>query len=342
MNFKISGSGHSPNSVHPGSPPGILAPPPGFMSSKRPGYYEGSDGLQTKRPRISHYRKPETNTRTTASGVASANNSSNSNGSSGTNNSSAANINNSGCPPQQVNVPENNWEQRPNQRSRVDYRSERTINSDVLRSSFNPAGESCKTPTSDYAEMARNSNNSNSNHQLSVSYITKHNSQSSSSSRHHSHVNDNIPSTSTERLSLSSAATVVAGGVSPADAARKQRDERLKSDRGRERVKEIRESREINSVNTNTHNEFDRQASNYADSIDNTTSVQTGDAAEIDLDKYDTLLFYIIIVIINVVIVIFFLFIYYYFNLLDVTHPLQACNKEDVTMPIIKLIIRSI
>ncbi|KAK4880936.1 hypothetical protein RN001_004255 [Aquatica leii] len=46
-----SGSGQSPTSTHPGSPPPI-------SSSKRPGYYDGADGLPTKRPRISHYRKP--------------------------------------------------------------------------------------------------------------------------------------------------------------------------------------------------------------------------------------------------------------------------------------------
>ncbi|XP_033224966.1 RNA polymerase II elongation factor Ell-like isoform X2 [Belonocnema kinseyi] len=54
-----SGSGQSPNSVHPGSPPAITAPPLALLKSKRPGYYEGNDGLPTKKPRISHYRKPE-------------------------------------------------------------------------------------------------------------------------------------------------------------------------------------------------------------------------------------------------------------------------------------------
>ncbi|GLV31625.1 Suppressor of Triplolethal [Carabus blaptoides fortunei] len=49
-----SGSGQSPTSTHPGSPP-----PPVTSSVKRPGYYDGADGLPTKRPRISHYRKPE-------------------------------------------------------------------------------------------------------------------------------------------------------------------------------------------------------------------------------------------------------------------------------------------
>ncbi|XP_075238386.1 suppressor of Triplolethal [Lycorma delicatula] len=45
------GSGQSPSSVHPGSPPSAIEPPP---SSKRPGYYDGADGLPTKRQRISH------------------------------------------------------------------------------------------------------------------------------------------------------------------------------------------------------------------------------------------------------------------------------------------------
>lgn len=47
-----SGSGQSPTSTHPGSPP------PPVSSSKRPGYYDGADGMPTKRLRISHYRKP--------------------------------------------------------------------------------------------------------------------------------------------------------------------------------------------------------------------------------------------------------------------------------------------
>ncbi|XP_018339357.1 PREDICTED: RNA polymerase II elongation factor Ell isoform X1 [Trachymyrmex septentrionalis] len=54
-----SGSGQSPNSIHAGSPPAITAPPPNLVSNKRPGYYQGNDGLPTKKPRISHYKKPE-------------------------------------------------------------------------------------------------------------------------------------------------------------------------------------------------------------------------------------------------------------------------------------------
>ncbi|XP_045460114.1 RNA polymerase II elongation factor Ell [Harmonia axyridis] len=48
-----SGSGQSPTSTHPGSPP---LPVP--VSTKRPGYYDGADGFPTKRQRVSHYKKP--------------------------------------------------------------------------------------------------------------------------------------------------------------------------------------------------------------------------------------------------------------------------------------------
>ncbi|XP_031781890.1 RNA polymerase II elongation factor Ell isoform X3 [Nasonia vitripennis] len=54
-----SGSGQSPNSTHPGSPSTIAAPPSTLLGPKRPGYYQGNDGLPTKRQRISHYRKPD-------------------------------------------------------------------------------------------------------------------------------------------------------------------------------------------------------------------------------------------------------------------------------------------
>lgn len=51
-----AGSGQSPSSVHPGSPPSTIEAPP----LKRPGYYSGADGLPTKRPRIAHSsRKPD-------------------------------------------------------------------------------------------------------------------------------------------------------------------------------------------------------------------------------------------------------------------------------------------
>ena len=49
-----SGSGQSPTSTHPGSPPSTIS----SSTMKRPGYIDGADGLPTKRQRISHFRKP--------------------------------------------------------------------------------------------------------------------------------------------------------------------------------------------------------------------------------------------------------------------------------------------
>ncbi|KAJ9580094.1 hypothetical protein L9F63_004236, partial [Diploptera punctata] len=49
-----SGSGQSPTSTHPGSPPSTIS----SSNMKRPGYIDGADGLTTKRQRISHYQKP--------------------------------------------------------------------------------------------------------------------------------------------------------------------------------------------------------------------------------------------------------------------------------------------
>lgn len=46
-----SGSGQSPTSTHPGSPP------PPITSTKRPGFQEGPDGFLTKRQRIAHNTK---------------------------------------------------------------------------------------------------------------------------------------------------------------------------------------------------------------------------------------------------------------------------------------------
>ncbi|XP_054285714.1 RNA polymerase II elongation factor ELL [Macrosteles quadrilineatus] len=49
-------SGQSPSSIHPGSPPSAIEAPP---AHKRPGYYNGADGLPTKRQRIAHNRKAD-------------------------------------------------------------------------------------------------------------------------------------------------------------------------------------------------------------------------------------------------------------------------------------------
>ncbi|KAF7280884.1 hypothetical protein GWI33_005432 [Rhynchophorus ferrugineus] len=51
-----SGSGQSPTSTHPGSPPLISST--NGVGGKRPGYNEGSDGLPYKRQRIAHGGKP--------------------------------------------------------------------------------------------------------------------------------------------------------------------------------------------------------------------------------------------------------------------------------------------
>lgn len=57
----LSGSGQSPNSWDAGYARAIsAAPPPAGIGYKRPGYYLGADGLETKKRRISHFHKSET------------------------------------------------------------------------------------------------------------------------------------------------------------------------------------------------------------------------------------------------------------------------------------------
>ncbi|XP_020292406.1 RNA polymerase II elongation factor Ell isoform X2 [Pseudomyrmex gracilis] len=153
-----SGSGQSPNSIHAGSPPAITAPPPSLLN-KRPGYYQGSDGLPTKKPRVSHYKRPEPIPFIAASDKMSDNSNSYSNNKSpsgvsatvgghrvvdhiverstggnsacgGNNNSGGADYNNSDS-----GDIISNWgsrQQTQRERSnRADYRVERTANSDV-------------------------------------------------------------------------------------------------------------------------------------------------------------------------------------------------------------------
>lgn len=152
------GSGQSPNSIHAGSPPAITAPPPSLLN-KRPGYYQGSDGLPTKKPRVSHYKRPEPIPFIAASDRMSDNSNSYSNNKSpsgvsatvgghrvvdhvaerstggnsacgGNNNSGGADYNNS-----DIGDIISNWgsrQQTQRERSnRADYRIERTANSDV-------------------------------------------------------------------------------------------------------------------------------------------------------------------------------------------------------------------
>ncbi|KAF3422294.1 hypothetical protein E2986_03464, partial [Frieseomelitta varia] len=155
-----SGSGQSPNSTHPGSPPAITAPPPLLLNDKRPGYYQGNDGLPTKKPRISHYKKSETNSgssnlgdngRTAGSGGGSGGGGINSGGSGG----GSAISGGAGCSSANIISSSSggvidSWDQRQHaQRDRRgDCRPERTANSDVLRS----YGKPCLTPTSDSEE----------------------------------------------------------------------------------------------------------------------------------------------------------------------------------------------
>nr|CAD7204431.1 unnamed protein product [Timema douglasi] len=57
-----TGSGQSPTSTHPGSPPSSVTSSstilPHDPSNKRPGYVDGADGLPTKKQRISRFQRP--------------------------------------------------------------------------------------------------------------------------------------------------------------------------------------------------------------------------------------------------------------------------------------------
>ncbi|XP_076179580.1 suppressor of Triplolethal [Ptiloglossa arizonensis] len=149
-----SGSGQSPNSTHPGSPPAITAPPPS-LSAKRPGYYQGNDGLPTKKQRVSRCKKPEPNAavengRTAGGGGGGSSNSVSGvpGGGAGGNNSASGSGGGSGVV--------DGWDQRQHQRDRRgDYRPERTANSDVLRGGGYGSGKPCTTPTSDSEETNR-------------------------------------------------------------------------------------------------------------------------------------------------------------------------------------------
>ncbi|XP_011058502.1 PREDICTED: RNA polymerase II elongation factor Ell [Acromyrmex echinatior] len=155
-----SGSGQSPNSIHAGSPPAITAPPPNLVSNKRPGYYQGNDGLPTKKPRISHYKRPEpisfipAGERLSGSGSYSNNNSGVSATAGGDRIVDRTTSVNSGCGNSNSGDGNNSnnggsgfdgWESRQQlQRSsinRIEYRAERTANSDVLRGTGNVYSE---------------------------------------------------------------------------------------------------------------------------------------------------------------------------------------------------------
>ncbi|EFN89784.1 RNA polymerase II elongation factor ELL2 [Harpegnathos saltator] len=163
-----TGSGQSPNSIQPGSPPAITAPPLSLLGNKRPGYYQGNDGLPTKKPRISHYRKSEASS-TNSSGESGRTSSSGGGGGGGGCGGSSSS---SGVSPTAGTVGVGGgssnsasgsavgnvgWDhQRQQQRERRgDCRPERTANSDVLRggigygSSSGSGSRSCQASPSD-------------------------------------------------------------------------------------------------------------------------------------------------------------------------------------------------
>ncbi|XP_046400899.1 RNA polymerase II elongation factor Ell isoform X2 [Ischnura elegans] len=101
-----SGSGHSPTSTHPGSPPPAISPaapspangrlPPleGAPGAKRPGYYDGADGIITKRQRISHYKRTTGSEWPSSNSVTASNNSGGASSNNNFNNSIMNNCNN--------------------------------------------------------------------------------------------------------------------------------------------------------------------------------------------------------------------------------------------------------
>ncbi|XP_066599287.1 RNA polymerase II elongation factor Ell [Prorops nasuta] len=279
-----SGSGQSPNSTHPGSPPGVTAPPPALLNSKRPGYYQGTDGLPTKRPRISHYRKPEANNeigRTaggggsgggvivvsgTGSGLTGSNNNNNNNSSSNGSGSASGNVGGS----------TDSWDHR--QQKRADYRAERTSNSEVLRA--NNYSKPCLTPTSDSEEPTQPRESSSSilgstnpgSHNSHSSLA--HNSLQQLSNRHHQNAKSSDSSVDYTRNAQSSAASGDYSASSNGTADRRDRNER----NGRaERARESRE-RSLPSGSTSSTGISSRVPSaNCVNNPDNTVTTTSCD-----------------------------------------------------------------
>ncbi|XP_029042354.1 RNA polymerase II elongation factor Ell [Osmia bicornis bicornis] len=294
-----SGSGQSPNSTHPGSPPAITAPPPSLLSNKRPGYYQGNDGLPTKRPRISHYKKPETNSgssnagengRTAGGGSTNSVNSAVAGGAGG--NSASGSGGGSGVA--------DGWDQRQHQRDRRnEYRAERTANSDVLRGGNYGTGKPCLTPTSDSEETgqighrdaivastgtsgstasnnAANSHNSHSSvaHSSSLSVGRHHHAGKSATSGA-----DGNGSTSVDYAARSMPSVVSEGGSAGSYsgssngilAERRDRSDRNDRGRGSDRDRETRKRNNAASSNNYT----DLTTPDYAGNEDNTVTTST-------------------------------------------------------------------
>lgn len=292
-----SGSGQSPNSTHPGSPPAITAPPPSLLNNKRPGYYQGNDGLPTKRPRISHYKKSEQNSGSSITGengrTAGSGNSNNSvsvvSGAGSTSANSGSSSNSGGVV--------DGWDQRQHQRDRRgDYRPERTANSDVLRSTSYSTGKPCLTPTSDSEEINQTghrdgiitSTGSSGNNTASNS-ATGHNSHSIthsnslSGNRHHTgktailgtdtgnsgtdYVTRLMPSVVSDGGSASS----FSGSSNGILADRRDRSDRNDRSRTSERDRDSR--KKSNGTGGNSYN--DLSASDYTATEDNTVSTSS-------------------------------------------------------------------
>ncbi|XP_015604168.1 RNA polymerase II elongation factor Ell isoform X2 [Cephus cinctus] len=308
-----SGSGQSPNSTHPGSPPAITAPPPSVLASKRPGYYQGSDGLQTKRPRISHYRKPEPsstsstvdNGRTTlggnsvgggngsgGAGVGSGNGGSGGGGGgSGNGGSGGGGIGSSGG---SVVSEINSWDQRSQHRGndRGEYRPERTTNSEVLRGSYG-VGKPCLTPTSDSEDVNHTVHPSNpSGSHNSHSGLTTHSSQIGGS--HYGGGSNNNKSSVSSTTSgagegsgavvnfVRSSSSVSGYGASPNGVLADRRDRERERERDRDRgdrdsrdIREIRE-RERNTTAVNSYNDLSGSAYSASNTGNGTVSSSYG------------------------------------------------------------------
>ncbi|XP_076749100.1 suppressor of Triplolethal [Xylocopa sonorina] len=296
-----SGSGQSPNSTHPGSPPAITAPPPSLLNNKRPGYYQGNDGLPTKRPRISHYKKPEPNTgssntgdngRTAVSGGNSNSVSVVSGGAGGSSGNGGSGGNGGGAV--------DGWDQRQHQRDRRgDYRPERTANSDVLRGGSYGNGKPCLTPTSD-SEDAGHAGHRDGNvagtgasgNQASSNAATGHNSHNSvahsnslTGGRHH-HVGkattlsaDGNAGSSVDYMARSMPSAASDGGSASSYSGSSngvladRRDRSDRNDRGRAGDRDRESRKRNNGTAGNSYN--DLSVTDYSTNEDNTVTTTT-------------------------------------------------------------------
>lgn len=291
----IAGSGQSPNSTHPGSPPAITAPPPSLLNNKRPGYYQGNDGLPTKRPRISHYKKSEQNSGSSITGengrTAGSGNSNNSvsvvSGAGSTSANGGSSSNSGGVV--------DGWDQRQHQRDirRGDYRPERTANSDVLRSTSYSTGKPCLTPTSDSEEINQTghgiiTSTGSSGNNTANNSATGHNSHSVahsnslSGNRHHTGKTailatdgnsgtDYVARLMPSVVSDGGSASNFSGSSNGILADRRDRSDRNDRSRASERDRDSR--KKSNGTGGNSYN--DLSASNYTATEDNTVSTSS-------------------------------------------------------------------